>query len=58
MNTTVNKANIATLVSALTTIAMIVDKRMGWNMGIEFYGAVGMILTWTATYWVPNKAIA
>lgn len=54
MNSSFNKANVAGLVAAVTAMIMVLDKRLMWNLGPEFWGPGGVILTWLVTYFVPN----
>lgn len=51
---TFNKAAVAALGPALTTILLTVDTRAGWNLGPEFWGAVLMVAFGVAGYLIPN----
>jgi hypothetical protein len=49
-----NKAAIAALGPALTTILLTFDTRYGWNFGPEFWGAVLFVAFGAAGYFIPN----
>lgn len=51
-----NKAAIAGLGPAFTTILLTLDTRMGWNLGPEFWGAALTIGFGALAFFVPNKA--
>ena len=53
-----NKAAIAALGPALTTILLTMDNRMGWNLGAEFWGAVLTVAFGVLTFIVPNVSPA
>jgi hypothetical protein len=50
-----NKAGVAALGPALTAIALGLDAKLQWGMGETFWGAVGTVLIFAATYLIPNK---
>jgi hypothetical protein len=54
MHMTWNKAGVAALGPALTAIALGLDAKFGWGMGETFWGAVGTVLIFGATYFTPN----
>lgn len=49
-----NKAGIAALGPAITTILLMLDQRMGWGLGEQFWGAVLTVGFGVLTYVVPN----
>jgi hypothetical protein len=49
-----NKAAIAALGPALTTILLTVDVRAGWNLGDQFWAAVLTVGFGLLAYFVPN----
>lgn len=49
-----NKAGVAALGPALTAIALGLDAKFQWGMGETFWGAVGTVLIFVATYLIPN----
>ena len=53
-----NKALIAGVGSALTTILVALDARFGWGFDKEFWGAVLTVATCVMTYAVPNAPSA
>jgi hypothetical protein len=50
-----NKAALGGLGPAATVIMLGLDAKLGWNMGAEFWGAVGTVLFGALVYLVPNK---
>lgn len=51
-----NKAGIGALGPALTAILLTLDKRMGWELGADFWGSVLAIAFFALVYFVPNIA--
>ncbi len=49
-----NKAILGGLGPALTTILLMLDEKMGWGFGAEFWGAVLTVGVGLAVYFVPN----
>ncbi len=51
-----NKAGVGALGPALTAILLTLDKRMGWELGPEFWGSVLTVAFLAAVYFIPNVA--
>lgn len=56
MGTTFNKAIIAGIGPAATTVLLGLDTKFGWGMGEAFWGGVLTIGFAVLGYLIPNKA--
>ena len=53
-----NKAAIAGVAPALTTILLALDAHQGWGLGEEFWGAVMTVAFGILTFAIPNAPSA
>lgn len=54
INSTFNKANVAAIVPPLMAVGITLDNRFQWGLGEAFWGAIGALVAWGITFFIPN----